>query len=138
MTVLYRGPRGLVTHDVIATTETAWRPVPFATLSAVHIVRTDPEGRALAPRALGVSALVIAVATIPLVGVSSLVVAVLLAIAVVCDVLAARARRATWDLLAYRAGNPAILFSSTDQREFDQLSRAVQRALERRRDDHAI
>jgi hypothetical protein len=138
MTVLYRGPRGLVTHDVIATTETAWRPVPFATLSDVHIVRTDPEDRAMAPRALGVSALVIAVATIPIEGMSALVVAVLLAVAVVCDVVAARAPRATWDLLAYRADRPAILFSSTDQREFDQLCRAVKRALERRGDDHAI
>jgi hypothetical protein len=138
MTVLYRGPRGLVTHNVIATTETGWRPVPFATLSGIHIVRMDPDGRALTPRALGVSVLVVALATIPLIGVSSLVVAVLVAVAVVCDVVAARARRATWDLLAYRAGTPAILFSSTDQREFDQLCRAVQRAIERRGGDHAV
>jgi hypothetical protein len=138
MTVLYRGPRGLVTHDVIATTETAWRPVPFATLSGVHIVRTDPDDRALAPRALGVSALVIALATIPIVGVSSLVVALLLAVAVICDVLAGRGHRATWDLVAYRAGSRTVLFTSTDQREFDQLCRAVQRALERRGDDHAM
>jgi hypothetical protein len=132
MTVLYRGPRALVTLEVIATDDTGWRRLAIADLSRVHIVRSDPGGRPVLHRALGVSALVLALVTIPIVGIPAVVSAALIAVALIFDMLARPKPRTTWTLVARHAGRPSTLFTSTDQREFDQLCRAVQRALERR------
>jgi hypothetical protein len=135
MTTLYRGPRGLVTHDVIATADTNWRPVPFASLSDVHIVRTGSVHRPVVPRVFGVGALAIAVAAIPVRGVPAIVVAMLLATVALVDVLSSRKDSVRWELVAHRAARRCVLFRSLDQREFDQLCRAVQRALEAHGDD---
>lgn len=49
MTIFYRGPRGLVTDQVIATDKTGWRRLTVAGLAEVHIVRSRagrwPVGR---------------------------------------------------------------------------------------------
>ena len=45
-------------------------------------------------------------------------------------------RRDRWELTADHLGVPTVLFTSTDQREFDQLCRALRRAVERLADGH--
>ncbi len=133
MTILYRGPRGLVTSDVIATVHMGWSRVPVKDLKAIHIVRTRHDD---SRRFLGVSALLIVLLTVPIVGWPSVVLAVvvLLATAVALAVDRRRDRRIPWTLVADRRGVRTVLFTSTDQREFDQLCRALRRAVERQHD----
>jgi hypothetical protein len=61
-------------------------------------------------------------------------VVVLLATAVALAVDRRRDRRIPWTLVADRRGVRTVLFTSTDQREFDQLCRALRRAVERQHD----
>jgi len=129
MTILYRGPRGLVTQDVIATVHLGWSRVAIKDLTAIHIVRTRPDG---SRRFLGLSALLLVLLTIPVVGWPSVVVLVATAVALVVD--GRRDRRIPWTLVADRCGVRTILFESTDQVEFDQLCRGLRRAVERRND----
>lgn len=138
MTVLYRGPRGLVTQDAIATDDTGWRRIPVAGLDEVHIVRSQPRLAAGTHRMMSISALLLVIATFPIVGGPAVVLAVVLSLAMVLDVAVSRSdqRRTRWELRAHHAGGPVVLFRSASQREFTQLCRAVQRALERR-DDRA-
>jgi hypothetical protein len=133
MTILYRGPHGLVTHDVIATVHMGWRRVRVKDLEAIHIVRTRPDG---SHRILGLSALLIVLLTIPIVGRPSVVLSVVVLIAAAVNLAVARRRDRTipWNLIADHSGVRTVLFTSTDQREFDQLCRALQRAVERQHD----
>ena len=78
------------------------------------------------------SALLVALLTIPLAGWPSVVlsVAVLIAAAAGWRCRAAGPRYLT----AAHLGVRTVLFTSTDQREFDQLCRALRRAVERQAD----
>ena len=78
MTILYRGPHGLVTSDIIATVHMGWSRMPVRDLTAIHIVRTRPDG---SRRLLGLSALVIVLLTVPLIGWPAVVLAVVVLIA---------------------------------------------------------
>jgi hypothetical protein len=133
MTILYRGPRGLVTSDVITTVHTGWSRVPVKDLKAIHIVRTRPDD---SRRFLGLSALLIVLLTIPIVGRPAVVLSavVLTGTAVALALAKWRDRTIPWELVADRCGVRTILFTSTDQREFDQLCRALRRAVERQHD----
>jgi hypothetical protein len=73
------------------------------------------------------------VLTIPIVGVPAVLLAVLLAVAVIVDVILSHREHAKilWQLRAEHAGRPITLFSSADHGEFAQVCRALQRALER-------
>ena len=135
MTILYRGPRGLVTHDVIATVHMGWSKVLVKDLKAIHIVRTRPDD---SRRFLGLSALLIVLLTIPIVGWPSVLLSavVLVATAVSLALARRRDRMIPWTLVADRSGVRTVLFTSTDQREFDQLCRALRRAVERQHDGH--
>jgi hypothetical protein len=133
MTILYRGPHGLVTSDIIATVHMGWSRLLVRDLKAIHIVRTRPDG---SRRLLGLSALLVVLLTVPLAGWPAVVLAVVVLIATLVDlaVTRRRERRIPWTLVADHSGVRTILFTSTDHREFDQLCRALQRAVERRRD----
>jgi hypothetical protein len=137
MTVLYRGPHGLVTQDAIASDDTGWARIAIAGLTRIHIVSSQPVHQVPGHQALGISALLVAVLTVPVVGVPAVLLAVLLAVAVVVDVILSHRENAKvrWELRAEHAGRPMTLFSSADHREFAQVCRALQRALEHR-DDH--
>jgi hypothetical protein len=136
MTVLYRGPHGLITQDAIATDDTGWARIAIAGLTRIHIVPSQPVHRVPGHQALGISALLVAVLTIPIVGVPAVLLAVLLAVAVIVDLVLSHREHAKvrWQLRAEHAGRPIILFSSADHREFAQVCRALQRALEHRDD----
>jgi hypothetical protein len=134
MTILYRGPHGLVTHEVIATVHMRWSRVPVRDLKAIHIVRTRPDDSRLL---LGLSALLIVLLTIPVVGWPAVVLSVVVLIATVVSLALARRRdrMIPWTLVADRSKVRTVLFMSTDQREFDQFCRALRRAVERQHDD---
>ncbi len=135
MTVLYRGPHGWVTHDVIATGDTAWRRIPIAELSGVHIVRCRSGNATSVHRAFAGSTLLMALVIMPVGGWPAAVLAVALAVAAMIAVVARQIRQHDrWELTARHRGAPILLFGSTDQREFDQVCRAVQRALEHHQD----
>lgn len=135
MTVLYRGPRGLVTQDLIATIHIGWRRLRVADLHQIHIVRVRPAA-AVQRHLAGISALVIAVSTIPLAGWPSVVAAGALGAAAGADLAVSRwrERRARWHLTATYGGHRILLFSSANQREFDQVCRALRRAVEHQSD----
>lgn len=130
MTILYRGPRGLVTHDAIATVHVGWRRLPVRDLQTIHIVRVRPDG---SRRLMSLSALLIALLTIPLAGWPAGILSVAVLIAAVAG-LTLGGRRDRWDLTADHQGVHTVLFTSTDQREFDQLCRALRRVLEHQAD----
>lgn len=123
MTILYRGPHALVTPEMIATVHVGWRRLPVRDLGTVQIVRVRLDG---SRRLLGLSALLVAVMTVPVAGWPPAVV-----LAAAAAGLVMRRHRDRWNLTAEHSGARAVLFTSTDQREFDQVCRALRRAVER-------
>jgi hypothetical protein len=126
MTILYRGPRGLVTHDVIATVHVGWRRLPIKDLQGIHIVRVRLAG---GRRLMSVSALFVALLVIPLTGWPVAILPVVVLIATAAG-LAVGGQPDRWNLTADHLGVRTVLFTSTDQREFDQLCRGLRRAVE--------
>jgi hypothetical protein len=133
MRVFYRGPRALITDEVITVARTVPRSFLLADLSAVHIVRQQARGDADPRRTTGVSVLVSGVLLVPIIGPVSKIMAIAIVVAM-----------AGYALLCFRTGPPAhnelvathrgrltVVFESDDRREFDQVCRGMQRALER-------
>jgi len=132
MPVFYRGPRAVVTHDFVEVPCAARRRLAIGGLSAVHIV-LDESGRAYAGNpALGVSALVAAAATIPVVGPASVpLAATVLCGLCACAALCLRGRsRQRWQVRATYQGQLIEVFRSTDEREFAEFCRGLVRSLE--------
>ena len=130
MTDLYRGPHGWVTHEAIATADTGWHRYAIADLHRVHIVRSR-SGTPPGPQVLTTSTLLVALVTIPVVRWPAVLLTAVLVVATLAGAVARRRRnRVHWELSALHRGVQVRLFASTDQREFDQVCRAVQRALE--------
>nr|AEE65506.1 hypothetical protein [uncultured bacterium BAC AB649/1850] len=128
----YRGPDAVVTSEVFV-----WRTAPPRTfvirdLRRVGIVRgVSGEGR---PRTTGAAAgsAVLAVALWPTVDTPALAGAVFLAVAVpAVAAVAYRGRRPRrWELHATYRGFEVQLYASTDSRVFNQVARALRRAME--------
>jgi hypothetical protein len=132
MRIFYRGPRALISAEVITVARTSRHSFVLAELDGVHIVRQQGGHGPAGHRAMGVSALVSSVLTIPIIGpVSRLlavaVIATLVLYAVVCMRLGPPAHH---ELVADYRGRRTVIFDSDDQREFDQVCRGLQRALE--------
>ncbi|MEV6346371.1 DUF6232 family protein [Actinoplanes sp. NPDC051851] len=133
MFVYYEGPRALITLDFFEDVGGGRRRFAVGDLHTVRIVRQHPEGDGNRP-VLGVSALAVAVATVPLIGpVSRALAGVVVSALLVQAGWCLRPRLVRWDLVAVYHYRPAILFSSYDQREFDQVCRGLRRCIEHRR-----
>ena len=132
----YRGPDAVVTSELFV-----WRTTPpkiFAIreLSNVGIVRCPirdeiDHTRPHSANAIGGS-VVLAVALWPSLNTSTLIVVVFLAVAVPALPLTAfrRSRLRIWELHATYRGVEVILYASNDVRVFNQVSRALRRAME--------
>ncbi|MFI7539733.1 DUF6232 family protein [Actinoplanes sp. NPDC049599] len=130
MRTYYRGPDAVVTSTVFAGRATA-RPYAIRDLRNVRIARTEQSQ----PSATHVTAalLMIAVAAWPLAKASPLYALALVALgmpALAAGVVMWRLRPQTWELRATYRGSETVLFSSTDERVFNQVSRALRRAIE--------
>jgi hypothetical protein len=132
MTVFYRGPRALITHKVIEVPYVARRSFLIRELSSVHIVHTAPTGRLSQHRLLSAAALASMFLTVPVAGQASGVLAGLIVVAsMICAGACLRIKEVVrYDLVAIQRGRLVVVFSSSDLREFEQVCRAVRRALE--------
>ena len=126
----YRGPDAVVTSEVFV-----WRTSPAKTfvireLRNVVIARGDAHrNRANAAQAAGSAAM--AVAVWPNLDSPVLVVAVLLVVAIPGVVIATYCRRAqVWELHATYRNAAVVLYASSDARVFNQVGRALRRAME--------
>jgi hypothetical protein len=127
----YRGPDAVVTSEVFV-----WRTAPakiFAirALRNVGIVRCEADGGRphTAHAAAGSAALALAVW--PVLDTPAVVAVAILAVAVPGVAAATyRRRRRLWEMHALYRGAEVILYASTDVRIFNQVARALRRAIE--------
>jgi hypothetical protein len=127
----YRGPDAVVTSEVFI-----WRTTPpkifvIRELKRVGIVRRDIDRATRIPRP-GAGSVVLAVAIWPLVDTPILITTGALAVAVSAVAVAAyrHHRSRLWELHAVYRGTETVLYASTDARVFNQVSRALRRAME--------
>lgn len=136
MPVFYRGPRALITSEVIEVPHPQWRRFAIKDLAAVHIVQHGPDVNVARRRAFGLVALGSIFVTVPAIGQSSPIVAVAVMIGSLTYAGAClrSASGVAWSLVATYRGRTLVLFESSSQREFDQVCRALRRALEQHQD----
>jgi hypothetical protein len=128
----YRGPDAVVTSELFI-----WRTSPpkvfvIRHLQKVAIVRYDADrGRPHYSSA-------VALALWPIVDTPALVATGVLAVAVPVVAVATywRVRPKRWELQARYLGAEVVLYASTDARVFNQVARALRRAMEDRDPDH--
>ena len=127
----YRGPDAVVTSEVFI-----WRTTPpkifvIRELKRVGIVRRDIDRRSRIPKN-GAGAVVLAVAIWPIVDTPVLITTVALAVAVPAVAVIAywHNRPRLWELHALYRGAEVMLYAATDARVFNQVSRALRRAME--------
>lgn len=135
MRVFYRGPRALITADVIMVARPVSHSYALAELADVYVVRQQAAQGWGSARSMGVSALVGSTVVVPAVGRTSVVLAaVILAGLLVCAFVCLQiGPPAHHELVATYRGRPVRVFASDDQREFDQVCRGLQRAREQLR-----
>lgn len=130
----YRGPDAVVTSDLFV-----WRTAPpkmfvIRDLRKVGISYSDARRRSPgAHTAVGSAGL--AVAIWPIVDTPALIAAVVLAVAIPGVVVAARLRLRPriWELHAQYRHAEVLLYASPDTRVFNQVTRALRRAMEDQR-----
>jgi hypothetical protein len=128
----YRGPDAVVTSELFV-----WRTAPARTfvireLRNVGIARCEVDrSRPHTTQAFAGSA-ALAAAVWPMVDTPALIAAVLLALAVPGAAVAAvwRLRPRCWELHATYRGGEVVIYASTEARVFNQVARALRRAIE--------
>jgi hypothetical protein len=134
MSVFYRGPKVFITHEAFEVSHIGRRRYAIADLAMVHIVRSDPDGNPAGQRVLGMSALVGVFFVVPVLGPASMILAVvaILGLLLYGTISLRSIPKVSWDLVAIHQGSLTTLFTTTDQREFEQVCRGLQRCLEQR------
>jgi hypothetical protein len=130
--VFYRGPRAVITHQIVEVSKEHRRLFVVAEMSDLHIVRFDPAPDDAGRFVAGVSALVAAVMAIPLVGPASLLLTIVVSSALGIGALFCLRPRAGrwWQLRADYRGDVVEVFASGDDREFAEFCRGLVRSLE--------
>jgi uncharacterized protein DUF6232 len=132
MRTYYRGPDAVVTSELFVWRTTPTRIFAIRELRDVGITCTavDRSRPPTAPAAAGSVAL--SVAVWPAVETPAMIALGLLAVAVPAIAVTAwwRVRPRRWELHATYRGGEVILFASTDTRVFNQIARALRRAIE--------
>jgi hypothetical protein len=130
MRTYYRGPDAVVTSTVFAG-RTSAKPYAIRDLKNVRITRT--EQILPSPTHVAAGLLLIAAAAWPLWKASPLYALALVALGMPTLVAGAvmwRLRPQTWELQATYHGATVVLYRSSDQRVFNQVTRALRRAIE--------
>jgi hypothetical protein len=126
----YRGPDAVVTSELFVWRTTPARMFAIRDLRNVGIVRCDAGGgRPHTTHAAGAS-VALAVALWPMPNTPVLVAVVLAVVLPGVAVAYWRLRPRLWELHATYRGTPVILYASPDARVFNQVSRALRRAME--------
>ena len=142
MRTYYRGPDALLTDEhFVWRTPTSTRIFAVGELRDVGLVRG--EGIAATPGAMIVSAIGLVTLTVaswslvgPAVGYAAAALAVVIAMIVVTSGRRRAAR--TWRLQATYRGLSVTLYSSADLQRFNQVARALRRAIEVSRQDGPV
>jgi len=128
----YRGPDAVVTNELFV-----WRTSPpklFAIrdLKKVGIVRRDVDRSRPSTARAAAGPTVLALAVWPIVDTPLLIVTVFMAVAVPAVAAATywRLRPRRWELHAIYRGAEVLLYASIDARVFNQVARALRRAME--------
>jgi len=133
MRTYYRGPDAVVTSDVFVGRNAPAAPFAIRDLRNVCITHSEPSDfRPTVAHAL-IGMLIIAVAAWPLWKASPLYALGLIALGmpgVVAGAMFWRLRPQYWELRATYRGQDVTLYSSLDERVFNQVSRALRRAIE--------
>ncbi|MET8147343.1 DUF6232 family protein [Actinoplanes sp. NPDC049668] len=136
MRTYYRGPDAVVTSDIFAGNGTPRTKYAVRELRNVHIAHSDVEHlRPSAARSIG-GLLIIALATWPLWRAAPLLALAVIALGLPATAAAAmfwRLRPQRWELRATYRGTEVTLYTSADERVFNQVSRALRRSMENSR-----
>jgi uncharacterized protein DUF6232 len=126
----YRGPDAVVTSELFVWHTTPAKTFAIRELKSVVIVRGGvSRNRAYGAQIAG--SVAVAAAVWPILDNPTLVVAVFLGVAAIPGVaVAAFVRRPRWELRASYRNVAVVLYESRDQRVFNQVSRALRRAME--------
>lgn len=134
MTVYYRGPCVLITHQVFRVLHPRSRAYAIRDLSNVYVV--EERGPSLVPVTLGssglagVAAVVVATSGLDLPPLLAVAGGTLLLMTAALAGACVRIRAHRYELRALHRGALVVLFAATDEREFGQVKRALVRALE--------
>ena len=132
MTVYYRGPEAMITHEVFQVYVPHRRTFRIGELSDVHVLRGDLHpARVVAARIAG-GALVVVAASWPFVDTPMAVLTMFLLVAapsVACGACSRLTPR-PYELRATYRSLEVRLFRSTDERTFGQVKRGLMRSLE--------
>jgi len=146
MRTYYRGPDAVVTSDVFVGRDAPAEPFAIRELRNVCITNREPSDLRPTAAHVLIGMLIIAVAAWPLWKASPLYAGGLIALGVpgvVAGAMCWRHRPQHWELRATYRGSDVKLYSSPDERVFNQVSRALRRAIEDARppspwDDRAV
>jgi hypothetical protein len=144
MTLFYRGPCALITHEVLQVRCPYYRSFAIRELQYVHAVRNRTSRRAggADPRVVCSTALAGAATIVATAGIEAgshpvlPIVAVIAGVASAVTGVCARGRGRTHQIWGYYRGRLECLFLTRDRQTFDQVSRALVRVLERLEDNH--
>ena len=126
----YRGPDAVVTSEVFVWHTSPAKTFAIRELRSVVIVRGGGNrNRAYGAQIAG--SVAVAVAIWPILDSPALIVAAVIGVAAIPGVaVAAFVRRPRWELRATYRNVAVVLYESRDQRVFNQVSRALRRAME--------
>jgi hypothetical protein len=133
MRTYYRGPDAVVTSEVFVRPGAPTKPFAIRDLRNVCITRRDASGYRPRPAHAAGGLLIIAAAAWPLWRASPVLALALVALGMPALVAGAafwRLRPQQWELRATYRGQDVELYSSLDERVFNQVSRALRRAIE--------
>lgn len=132
MRTYYRGPDAVVTSELFVWRSTPAKVFAIRELRGVGITRTASDRNHPPTTQAAAGSLAVAVAIWPTVDTSALVAMGVLAVAVPVVAIAAhrRLRSRRWELHATYRGVGVIVYASTSDRVFNQVTRALRRAME--------
>jgi hypothetical protein len=132
MRTYYRGPDVLITHEVFVRRTAPEQTFPIRDLHHVVMIRGELDHAWPAPAHVAGGAAILVMAGWPLLDnpAAYAVAVVLVAVPGAAGIAHRRMRPRTWQLRARYDGREVVLFASADTRTFNQVGRALQRAIE--------
>lgn len=132
MTVYYRGPDVLITHEVFQVLSPQPQAFPIRELRGVCVVEDSRWRWVAVPAWLGAALVAVLAVALPLSRVSPSVFVIVLVLAAASVVSAACLRDAPGlrELRAVYMGHQVILYRSGNVQKFGQVKRALQRSIE--------
>lgn len=133
MRTYYRGPDAVVTSDIFVGNGAPRTQFAIRELRSVCITHAEAEHLRMSAARLTGGLLIIAVAALPLWIASPPLALALIALGIPVTVVGAafwRLRPQRWELRATYRGADVELYTSADERVFNQVSRALRRAIE--------